>query len=208
MKNPVFTIGHSTHPIHYFISLLKAHEITAVCDVRSSPYSRMNPQFNREDLKKVLRENRIAYVFMGKELGARSDDPCCYVHGKVQYDLLAQTDLFQHGLDRILAGTERYKIALMCAEKDPLECHRTILVSRYLKEKLGLEVHHILANGQIEKHVDTMERLLYNLKLPSQDIFRTPDIILADAYRIQGQKIAYTPDESKQGMEEKWAAPV
>jgi uncharacterized protein (DUF488 family) len=208
MKKSLFTIGHSTHPIHYFIALLKAYEITAVCDVRSGPYSRMNPQFNREDLKKALRENRISYVFMGKELGARSDDLCCYVHGKVQYDLLAQTELFQHGLSRIQAGIEKYRITLMCAEKDPLDCHRTILVSRYLEEKLDLEVQHILANGQLEKHSDTMDRLLYNLKLPSQDIFRTHDVVLADACRIQGQKIAYTLNEQSQGKVERWAAPV
>lgn len=208
MKKSLFTIGHSTHPIHYFIDLLKTHEVTAVCDVRSSPYSRMNPQFNRESLRKALRENRISYVFMGKELGARSDDPCCYAHGKVQYDLLAQTELFQHGLSRIQAGIEKYRIALMCAEKDPLDCHRTILVSRYLEEKLDLEVQHILANGQLEKHSDTMDRLLYNLKLPSQDIFRTHDAVLADAYKIQGQKIAYALNEQELGKAERWAAPV
>lgn len=208
MSKTIFTIGHSTHSLDYFISLLNTHEITAVCDVRSSPYSRMNPQFNRENLKAALRQNRISYVFMGKELGARSDDPCCYAQGKVQYDLLAQTELFQHGLSRIQAGIKKYRIALMCAEKDPLDCHRTILVSRYLEENLNLEVQHILADGQLEKHSNTLDRLLYNLKLPSQDIFRTHDVVLADAYRIQGQKIAYAINEKEQGKAEQWATPL
>src|SRR5258708_5379694 len=98
MEKPVFTIGHSIHPQERFIALLRLHGITALCDVRSKPYSRMNPQFNRDELEKVLLEQGIAYRFLGKELGARSDDPLCYEGGKVQYGRLAQTDLFNHGL--------------------------------------------------------------------------------------------------------------
>src|SRR6266542_183121 len=104
MESPVFTIGHSTHSQGYFIALLHEHEITALCDVRSKPYSRMNPQFNREELKEALLAHGIAYRFLGKELGARSDDPHCYVDGKVQYDRLAETDLFNKGLQRVLRG--------------------------------------------------------------------------------------------------------
>src|SRR5271157_6086016 len=108
----VFTIGHSTHPLERFIALLKLHRITALGDVRSKPYSRTNPQFNREDLKKELREIGIAYVFLGKELGARSQDATCYDGGKIQYERLARTDLFKRGLDRIHEGVQRYRIAL------------------------------------------------------------------------------------------------
>ena len=127
MQDTVFTIGHSTHPQERFIGLLLKHGITAVCDVRSKPYSRMNPQFNREDLEEALLAQGIAYRFLGKELGARSDDPDCYVGGKVQYDRLAGTELFKQGLKRVIRGLkEDFRIALMCAEKEPLECHRTI----------------------------------------------------------------------------------
>src|SRR5271169_2675230 len=127
MAQTIFTIGHSTHTQEYFISLLSRHGITALCDVRSKPYSRVNPQFNREELQRVLREHGITYVFLGTELGARSDDPTCYENGKVQYDRLAHTELFRQGLDRVQEGVRKYRIALMCAEKEPLECHRTIL---------------------------------------------------------------------------------
>jgi len=137
MQEIIFTIGHSTHPAERFIALLKQHDITALADVRSKPYSRMNPQFNREDLKKALSESGIAYVFLGKELGARTEDRSCYHEGKVQYGRLAQTELFRHGLDRVQEGAKKYRIALMCAEKDPLVCHHTILVARHL-ETLGL----------------------------------------------------------------------
>jgi uncharacterized protein (DUF488 family) len=95
MLQTVFTIGHSTHSETRFIDLLQLHHITAVCDVRSKPYSRRNPQFNREDLKETLDDNGIAYVFLGKELGARSQDAACHDGGKVQYERLAQTELFK-----------------------------------------------------------------------------------------------------------------
>ena len=144
----IFTIGHSTHPLDKFIRLLERHDITAICDVRSSPYSQFNPQFNQQELKAGLQERGIKYVFLGEELGARSDDPSCYRDGKVQYDLLAKTELFKRGLERVCKGSEEYRIALMCAEKDPLECHRTILVSRELNKE-GLAVEHILADGHV-----------------------------------------------------------
>lgn len=190
MSYTIFTIGHSTHPIDRFITLLKQHGITALCDVRSKPYSRMNPQFNRETLKQTLIANNIEYVFLGKELGARSDDPSCYVCGKVRYDLLAQTGLFQNGLDRIRKGIQQYRLALMCAEKDPLECHRTILVARYL-EVLGIAVAHIREDGSVENHSHAISRLLQQLKLSEHDMFRSRDEVIDDAYRLQGERIAY-----------------
>src|ERR1700674_3398382 len=151
MQEVIFTIGHSTHPQKRFIALLLQHGITALCDVRSKPYSRVNPQFNREELKESLRERCIKYVFLGKELGARSEDPMCYENGKVQYDRLAHTDLFRRGLERVQNGMKDYRLALMCAEKEPLECHRTILIARHLAD-LGFDVQHIHADGRLESH--------------------------------------------------------
>jgi uncharacterized protein (DUF488 family) len=191
MQEFVFTIGHSTQPAERFIALLKQHGITAVADVRSQPYSRMNPQFNREDLREALRESGVAYVFLGKELGARSEDRACYHDGKVQYGLLAQTDLFRHGLDRVQEGARNFRIALMCAEKEPLECHRTILVARHL-ETLGLEVRHILGDGRLESHADAMNRLVRHLHLPEGDMFRSREDVVAEAYRLQEERVAYS----------------
>jgi uncharacterized protein (DUF488 family) len=136
----VFTVGHSTHSAERFIELLRAADVTAVADVRSSPYSRFNPQFNKQDLKGALKRHEIAYAFVGQELGARSSDPKCYCDGRVVYSRLAQTALFKNGLKRIRKGAQSYRIALMCAEREPLECHRTLLVSRYLA-KDGVETH-------------------------------------------------------------------
>jgi uncharacterized protein (DUF488 family) len=91
MRIEVLTIGHSTHPIETFLGLLHQHGVTAVADVRSAPYSRFNPQFNKDALEHDLKEHGIRYVFLGRELGARSDDPSCYDKGRVQYGRLART---------------------------------------------------------------------------------------------------------------------
>lgn len=191
MRKTIFTIGHSTHPVDVFLELLKQHGVTAVCDVRSSPYSQFNSQFNREDLKLGLSECGIKYVFLGDELGARSDDPACYLNGKVQYNVLAETEIFRNGLDRVRKGSEEYQVALMCAEKDPIECHRTILVSREL-EKIEFSINHILSNGKIETHREAIDRLRKLLKLDHGDFFITDEEARDKAYRIQGDSIAYT----------------
>lgn len=189
-RNPIFTVGHSTHSIADFLGLLKQHGITAVADVRSRPYSQFNPQYNRETLEEALREAGIGYVFLGDQLGARSDDPACYTDNKVQYDLLAETDSFKEGLNRIGEGSEKFRIALMCAEKEPLDCHRTILVAREL-EKEGFDVHHILEDGSTETHHDTMLRLLAQLRISHDDLFRTEAEIFLEAYKKREAVIAY-----------------
>lgn len=192
MQNTVFTIGHSTHPQDRFIALLREHGITALCDVRSNPFSRTNPQFNLDELKAVLPENGTKYLFLGKELGARSEDPACYEGGQVQYDRLARTELFQRGLARIQEGMSKgFRIVLMCAEKEPLECHRTILVARHLAA-LGIDVQHIHANGHLESHSDALRRLAQMVDVPEQDILRrSPDELQDDTYRRQEKRVAY-----------------
>jgi uncharacterized protein (DUF488 family) len=187
----VYTIGHSTNSIERFVELLQQHDITAVGDVRSAPYSRFNPQFNRETLATDLKHVGIQYVFLGKELGARSDDPSCYRDNKVQYDLLAKTDLFKKGLDRVRTGAQEHRIALMCAEKDPLDCHRTILVTRQLVQ-LGISVNHILPDGSIENHEKTLNRLLAMHDMGTPDFFRTTEDAVREAYKKRGEAIAYS----------------
>lgn len=189
----IFTIGHSIHPIERFIQLLQTCGITTVTDVRSSPFSRFNPQFNRERLKVSLQDSGISYLFLGEELGARTKDPDCYEHGRVSYEKLANTQLFKAGLKRLKAGGETQTIALMCAEKDPLNCHRTILVTRELENE-GVSVSHILSDGSIEPHHAAMSRLKQELKLPEHDMFRSDKELLEEAYRLQSRKIAYVEE--------------
>lgn len=190
MPRTVYTIGHSTHPIERFLQLLTGHHITAVADVRSQPASRFKPQFNREALRAALEGAGIAYAFLGAELGARSRDASCYRGGQVQFDRLAQTTKFQDGLDRIERGISRHRVALMCAEKDPLTCHRTILVARQLVDR-GVEVAHILEDARLESHDAAMARLLHELRLDGADLFRDRRAVLVEAYARRGAAIAY-----------------
>jgi uncharacterized protein (DUF488 family) len=187
----IYTIGHSKHPIDRFINLLRKQGIEALADVRSTPYSRFNPQFNKERLQTALKGAGLRYVFLGEELGARSKDPECYdERGRLSYTRLAATDLFRHGLDRLVAGMRDHRIAIMCAEREPLECHRTILVAREL-EKLGAPVTHILQDGSLEPHDHAVQRLVQQLELVGSDLFRTPAELVEDAYERQGERIAY-----------------
>jgi uncharacterized protein (DUF488 family) len=193
----LFTIGHSNHPTEAFIQLLHRHGVTAVGDVRSKPYSRYVPQYSRESLKAALTRAGIAYVFLGKELGARSENPACYKQGKVQYDCLARQPQFAEGVRRVIEGMQRYSIALMCAEKDPLECHRTLLVARKLHEA-GIEIAHIHADGSLEDHRTLESRLLGVCKLPESDMFKPRDEFVSEAYAIQGERVAYMDENMEQ----------
>jgi uncharacterized protein (DUF488 family) len=191
MENAVFTIGHSTHTQEDFIELLEGHRITAVCDVRSKPYSRMNPQFNRENLTKTLASHGIEYRFLGKELGARSEDPSCYEGDKVRYSKLANTQLFKDGLKRVRRGLkEGFRIALMCAEKEPLDCHRTILIAPQLIA-LGIAIQHIHADGHLETHHAASVRLARLFDLHENHMFSSQEELIADAYRLQEERIAF-----------------
>lgn len=200
----IFTIGHSTHEFEKFVGLLKQHGVTALGDVRSSPYSRMFPQYSREALERALKQHGIGYVFLGRELGARAEDPDCYVDGKVQYGRIAQTEAFKEGIQRVIRGAERHRIALMCAEKDPIECHRTLLVAAAIA-KLGIGVGHILADGAVESHDDAMSRLLVEEKLPLKDMYRTREELIEEASRKRECKVAYVDEALAEEQQQRTA---
>ena len=192
----VLTVGHSNHPLETFLALLRQHGVTVVADVRSAPYSRFNPQFNRKALEDRLETIGIEYVFLGRALGGRPDDPSCYEDGRVRYDRLARTPLFGDGLERVVEGAGRQRIALMCAEKEPLDCHRTILVGRSLVER-GVTVAHILADGSLEPHDETMDRLLATAGLPKGDLLQSREGLIAEALAHRERRIAFTGKTAK-----------
>ena len=167
MTADVFTIGHSNQAVEGFLALLQQHGVNALADVRSAPYSRFNPQFNRETLRRELADAGIAYVYLGRELSGRSDDPACYVEGRICYDRVAETQRFKDGLRRLERGMAEHRIALMCAEREPLHCHRTLLVAQAL-DVGGVEVSHIHADGNLESHADAIDRLLAAARLPTE----------------------------------------
>jgi uncharacterized protein (DUF488 family) len=170
----LYTIGHSNHLISTFIELLKQHHISALADVRSHPVSRYAPQYSRNNLQQSLQEAGITYVFLGKELGARSNNPDCYIDGPkgktVSYALLAQQPIFHEGLERVKKGMEKYRVALMCAEKDPMNCHRALLVSHELF-KSGIEISHILADGSLESHIEIEVKREKENTVENHDLF-------------------------------------
>jgi len=119
-------------------------------DVRSSPYSRHNPQFNRETFQRALELVGIEYVYAGQHLGGRPNDPSCYEDGRVQYGLIADKPWYQAGIDRLLDIAQERSCAIMCAEEDPLHCHRHHLVAQTLLER-GVVVWHIRGDGRVER---------------------------------------------------------
>ena len=187
----VLTIGHSNRSELHLIELLRAHDVTAVVDVRSTPYSEWSPQFNRSAVAASLKEHDIAYSYLGGELGVRSDDPSCYEGGRVVYERLADTEQFQKGLRRVVKGARSRRLALMCAEQDPIDCHRSILLGRQL-ERLDVSVSHILhPDGELESQQALTQRLLELHDLEQPDMFLADDERLATAFARQEQRIAY-----------------
>ena len=187
----ILTIGHSNHSLERFVALLAEHRVTAVADVRSAPYSRFRPHFNRDALAAALKTHGIDYAFLGRELGGRPDDPTCYNGGRVDYERMARTGSFRDGVDRVIDGAARHRMALMCAEKEPLDCHRTLLVARVLDDA-GVAVAHILADGHLEPHAETMDRLLAAFDLnPNGDLLRPRKEVVAHAIALQARRVGY-----------------
>jgi len=188
----VYTIGHSNHPFEKFLELLRAHEVAEVADVRSHPVSRFAPQFGGKRLRAALEAAGIAYSFVGQELGARSDDPACIVDGRVDYERLASTARFAQGLARVTASAARERVALLCAERDPFDCHRAILVCRELLVG-DVDARHIREDGSLESRAALDARVLAQLGSGGRDLFADADAQLAAAYRHRGRQIAYRP---------------
>lgn len=194
MPAPLFTIGHSNHELDYFLGLLKQHGITAVADVRSVPWSRFVPHFNRDALKESVEKIGIAYVYLGKELGGRSDNRACYnENGRIEYARLIEQPDFLAGMERIKKGMQQFRVALMCAEKRPTECHRTLLLARYLTE-INVPITHIHADGKLETQKELELRMLEQCELPTNDLFRAQDEMIDEAYQIQSDRVAYVND--------------
>jgi len=188
--NEVLTIGHSVLSLEHFVALLRTVRVTAIADVRTAPYSRRNPQFTREALSEELRSNGFSYVFLGKELGGRPSDQTFYCNGVADYEKMATTNEFYEGLDRIVDGTKKYRVALMCSERDPLDCHRCLLVGRALAQR-GTRVGHILHGGKVVSHTEIEEALLKLSGRSTDDLFAPRSERLAKAYRERAQKVAF-----------------
>lgn len=172
MAVPLFTVGHSNHPIEHFLGLLRRHGVEAVADVRSRPYSRFVPHFNKNQLERRLAEEGIGYLYLGRELGGKSPvgarrsgattggcpgEPAAPSPAP-DYRARIGEPAFREGIERLLDAANEQPIALMCRERDPLDCHRLHLICRHLAP-MALDVRHILADGAIEEQAATEQRL-------------------------------------------------
>ena len=166
---PILTIGHSNHPLPDFLEMLARANVTAVADIRSQPVSRWAPQFSKEALISTLEGVGLPYLFMGRELGGRPREESLLTNGKPDYAKMSRTSSFKDGIKALLKESAEHRMAVMCAERDPLNCHRFLLVGRHLAAR-GIEVAHILADGSIESHTDGELRLMG--REPQADLFR------------------------------------
>jgi uncharacterized protein (DUF488 family) len=186
----IYSIGHSTHSQEKFSGLLRLAGVNAIADVRSSPFSRYSPQFSQGELKHWLKQDDINYVFLGKELGGRPSDPALFSNGIADYEAMAHSTAFAHGLDRLITGAKRHRIAMMCSESDPLDCHRCLLVARCLGDR-GIKVGHVLHTGEIVSHAHIESRLLELEGLAADDLFSSYPQRLVNAYRQRNMKVAF-----------------
>lgn len=184
---PIKTIGHSNHPIERFVALLKAGGVERLVDVRSMPWSRRFPQFGRERLAKSLEEAGIDYVWEGEALGGKPKTGS-------GYDEAAARPEFKDAIGRLIESSAGRSLCLMCAEKEPLDCHRTVLVSRRLAER-GVAIEHLLADGTTRPHADVEEALLK--KSGGADLFEDRDARLARAYQARERAMKGTTATSK-----------
>jgi hypothetical protein len=205
-RNGLFSVGHSNHALADFLALLARASIAAIADVRSQPYSRWLPQFNRGDLERALRAQGTGYVFLGHLLGGRPEDPGLYdADGRVDYERVRQTDDFRDGIARLGRETNDRAVAVLCSEEDPLDCHRGLMIAPACKA-VGVEMQHVRADGRVETMSAMEARLLgetgvgagvldglFAAQLTEED----RQALLADAYRLQAKRRAFRQRETE-----------
>lgn len=193
----LFSVGHSNHDLDRFLSLLRDAGITAIADVRSQPYSRRLPHFSRPELERALREAGIAYAFLGDTLGGRPESPSLYdADGLVNYERVRGTAAFQQGLERLCQATEKFRVAMLCGEEDPLDCHRGLMITPALAER-GVQPGHVRKEDRIESTPEMEARLLAETGVGDgllDGLFATMisdeerGRLLAEAYRAMAQR--------------------
>jgi uncharacterized protein (DUF488 family) len=196
----LFSIGHSNIPADRFVALLRGAGADTIADVRSTPYSRFFPWFSHQNLAARLGGEAMIYLPYGETLGGRPRDQILYRDGIADYEALARRDEFRQSLDRLQSDAARRRICLMCAEREPLDCHRCLLVARALAER-GLAIGHILHDGTIEPHAATEQRLMaWSGAAVEGDLLVTGQSErLAAAYRRRARAVAYRAKQGSKG---------
>ena len=197
----LYSIGHSSQSLEDFLNLLAAHGVNCVIDVRSDPASKYSPQFNQESLKYFLKSHEVQYLHFGDEFGARRTD-CLDENEQVDFEKAVETLLFKKGVERVMKGLEKgFRIAFMCSEADPLECHRFSLVSRYFYER-GIDVQHILKDASLVSQADLEKEMIASFLHSRKYHLSEVDYLFGsyteeeqrkDAYRLKNKEIGYKP---------------
>jgi uncharacterized protein (DUF488 family) len=198
----VLSVGHSHHDLPHLIELLRGAGVEAVADVRSSPFSRRLPQFNQPELERGLKAAGVAYVFLGDLLGGRPRQGELYDdEGRVDYRLVRATDFFRRGLERLERASAKYRVAMLCAEEDPLDCHRGLMIAPALVER-GIRPGHLRGDGRVETTAALEDRLLAATGLDGLFALAEEDRreALAEAYVVMARKKAFRlrPEEGSQ----------
>lgn len=198
----IISVGHSNHEWPAFAALLRQTGVTALADVRSSPYSGRHPHFNREPLMRGLSGEGIHYAFLGNWMGGRPGQPSLYDDdGRVNYERVRQTEAFQFGLDYLIRTVREweYTTAFLCSEEDPLQCHRGLMIAPALSER-GLPPHHLRKDGSVESNEQMERRLLRETGVGAgliDGLFAATlteedhRFLLSEAYRCQARRKAY-----------------
>lgn len=165
----IYTIGHSNQSLESFKQLLVDNSINALVDVRSVPHSKFASQFNSSALENSITEIGIKYIYLGRELGGRPNYPTFYdADGYVLYYLIAQSSQFQRSVTNLIERAKKFKIAIMCSEEDPTECHRHLLIGRVLADG-GIQVLHIRADGRVQSEENIAYSFQLNLFAPEKE---------------------------------------
>ncbi|MDU8351502.1 DUF488 domain-containing protein [Pseudomonas syringae pv. actinidiae] len=192
----IFSIGYAGLSQEAFLALLEKHQIQCIADVRSSPYSKAFPNYNKENMPVWLKSQRIHYVYLGAELGPRSNESSHYDNnGQVQFDRLSQTPQFDKGIRRLENGAQKMNVAIMCAEKDPMTCHRSLLVAEYSKTS-QLEFSHIMQDGSLETQQEMVDRAMKTYQI-TPDMFTPLEECRKSAHKKLCSRYAYSKPEGQ-----------
>lgn len=202
----IYTIGHSNYSVDKLIDMLKFYDINCVIDIRGTPYSKYNVQFNKETIRKTLTDRGYLYIYMGKEFAVQRMNKSSYTkEGYADFEKAMRDEHFLEGIKRLKNGLNKgYKIALMGAMQDPINCHRAILVGRALREK-SFNVKHILHEGTLasqeeleerilEKYFSTRNQLTIDSLLGQEP---TKEELIIEAYRKSNREIGYRVEKLK-----------
>ncbi|WP_304341056.1 DUF488 family protein [Metaclostridioides mangenotii] len=196
----IYTIGHSNYPYDKLLEMIKKYNIDCIVDIRETPYSKYNVQYNKEDFHKNLKKSGYTYIYMGKEFGAKRIDPASYtLEGYADFEKVLKEDVFLNGIKRLRNGCEMgYRIVLLGAMQEPIRCHRSVLMGRILREE-GFIVNHILheeilgdevyiENSLLDKYFSNRNQLSMDNLLGTT---MSREDMINEAYKMANKEIGY-----------------